>query len=249
MGFLHTDAAIEKATTEKRQLAVEVVSRESTGDNRYRVVVAANEKSRNVFGYDLRMEGVDFSNYLRDPVVLFAHNHEDLPVARSLDVTRNNENHITADFEFLPNDERAQRVKNAWDLGFLRAASISFLPTEVESNEDGALVATHSDMLEWSIVNVPADPDSLKVAARSLETLAEELTGEAATDPVPSVAERLADVETGLAELEARTAPLLGEYMARQISDDINDDPQLPKDLTLESLGLDRSLAHIDSKE
>ncbi len=136
-------------------------------EGRYRVVVAANERSRNPL-WDLNLAGVDFTNYRRNPVVLYNHDDAQVPVGRTLDIGQDSTGSIAATFEFLPQDPFAERVKNAWDMGFLRAASIRWLPLETERGQGGRIVTTRADMLEWSIVAIPADPDSLRVAARSL---------------------------------------------------------------------------------
>ena len=52
--------------------------------------------------------------------------------------------------------------------GFLRAASISWLPLESRPVEGGRLRDTRSELLEWSIVAVPADPDALRESQRLL---------------------------------------------------------------------------------
>ncbi len=137
------------------------------GEGRYRVVVAANERSRNPL-WDLNLAGVDFTNYRRNPVVLYNHDDAQVPVGRTLEIGQDSTGSIAATFEFLPQDPFAERVKNAWDMGFLRAASIRWLPLETERGQGGRIVTTRADMLEWSIVAIPADPDSLRVAARSL---------------------------------------------------------------------------------
>ena len=85
---------------------------------------------------------------------------------------------MVADFEFLSDDPFAQRVKNAWDKGFLRAASVNWIPVESAPGEGGRWRDTRSDLLEWSIVAVPADPDALRESHRRL--LDEYLGGEAA---------------------------------------------------------------------
>ena len=73
---------------------------------------------------------------------------------------------VVAEFEFLSDDPFAQRVKNAWDKGFLQAASVSWLPLETAPAPGGGWRDTRADLLEWSIVSVPADPDTLKEAHR-----------------------------------------------------------------------------------
>ncbi|MFQ6031228.1 MAG: hypothetical protein ACE5Q6_27515, partial [Dehalococcoidia bacterium] len=86
---------------------------------------------------------------------------------------------IVAEFQFNSGDPFAARVENAWLGGFLRAASLRWLPlqvVEITDPETGEtrLRSEESDLLEWSIVPVPADPDTVRQAARSLN-LPEEL--------------------------------------------------------------------------
>ena len=71
-----------------------------------------------------------------------------------------------ARFEFLDDDPFAKRVRNAWDKGFLRAASISWVPLESGRSDDGGRRDTRADLLEWSIVPVPADPEALRDSHR-----------------------------------------------------------------------------------
>ena len=87
-----------------------------------------------------------------------------LPIGRTLKLTKTSSGRVVADFEFLIEDSFAQRVKNAWDKGFLQAASISWVPVEGEPVDGGRWRDTRSELLEWSIVAVPADPDALKVS-------------------------------------------------------------------------------------
>ena len=106
-------------------------------EGRYRVVVAANERSRNPL-WDLNLAGVDFTNYRRNPVVLYNHDDAQVPVGRTLEIGQDSTGSIAATFEFLPQDPFAERVKNAWDMGFLRAASIRWLPWKRSAGRAGA---------------------------------------------------------------------------------------------------------------
>lgn len=153
-------------TTPQRSMLWVAESRR-VAEGRYRVVVAANERSRNPV-WDLDLRGVDFTNYRRNPVVLYNHDDGQVPVGRTVEIGQDAAGRIVATFEFLPGDPFAERVKNAWDMGFLRAASIRWLPVETDRGANGRIVTTKADMLEWSIVAIPADPDSLRTAARTL---------------------------------------------------------------------------------
>ena len=109
-------------------------------------------------------EGMDVTNYLRNPVVLWAHDYAGrtpsagLPIGRTLRLDRSASG-IDAEFEFLPDDPFARRVENAWDRGFLRAASIGWESLEAEPLGRGRGVRhRRTELLEWSLVPVPADP-------------------------------------------------------------------------------------------
>ena len=151
-----------------RSLPMDIVKTRVLGNNHYEATIAANEKVRQP--PDLEFQGLSTENYLRNPVVMWAHDSMGrspsggLPIGRTLKLNRSQDGQIIAEFEFLDDDPFAQRVKNAWDKGFLRAASISWIPVESVPIGDGRWRDTKSDLLEWSIVSVPADPDALREA-------------------------------------------------------------------------------------
>ena len=135
------------------------------GEDVYSVTIFANELSRDGMSVDL--DGMDFSNYEKNPVVLYAHDHMGrtdsggLPIGQTVRLARTSGGHIRADFEFLSGDAFAERVRNAWEQGFLRGASIGWRPLETRPSGRG-MRAVRSELLEWSIVAVPADPDALR---------------------------------------------------------------------------------------
>ena len=139
---------------------------EPIGENAYSVTIFANEKARD--GVSIDSDTIDFSNYEKNPVVLYAHDFMGrtesggLPIGRTLKLVRAADGQIRADFEFLDGDPFAARVRNAWDRGFLRGASIGWRTTCPSER------APKSELLEWSIVAVPADPDALRDAYHSI---------------------------------------------------------------------------------
>ena len=88
------------------------------------------------------------------------------PIGRTLALDWVQGRGLVARFEFLDDDPFAQRVRNAWDKDFLRAASISWVPLESGKTDDGGRRDTRADLLEWSIVPVPADPEALRDSHR-----------------------------------------------------------------------------------
>jgi hypothetical protein len=149
--------------------------RESSEQGAYRATIFVNERARQ--GPDLDVEGLQVDNYMRNPVVLWSHDMSGktesagLPIGRTNRMTNTN-GKIEVDFEFLDGDPFADRVRNAWDKGFLKAASVSWLPLESEETDDGRQRDVRSDLLEWSIVSVPSDPEAVRQAhSRIMEGL------------------------------------------------------------------------------
>lgn len=160
-------------TPHSREVVLE--RRESPTQGAYRATIFVNERARQ--GPDLAVEGMQTENYMRNPVVLWSHDMSGKTESAGLPIGRTNRmtstgGKIEVDFEFLEDDPFADRVRNAWDKGFLQAASVSWLPLESEQGEDGNQRDIRSDLLEWSIVSVPADPDAVRVAhSRLMGTL------------------------------------------------------------------------------
>ncbi len=155
-----------------RSMSMDIVQCSAAGANRRSVTIAANNRARATPELDLR--GLRFDNYRRNPVVMWAHDavgrspSGGLPIGRTLSIGRATDGGIVAEFEFLDDDPFAQRIRNAWDKGFLQAASISWLPLESRPAANGGLRDIRSELLEWSIVPVPADPDALRESHRRM---------------------------------------------------------------------------------
>ncbi len=204
---------------------MDVVERGARADGVCRVTIAANESARRP--PDLDFDGLSIDNYLRNPVVMWAHDSVGrspsggLPIGRTLGISKTPEGRIVADFEFLSGDPFAQRVRNAWDRGFLQAASISWMPIETAPIGDGRWRDVRSELLEWSIVSVPADPEALRETHRRMLGL---ILGEE-----PGVSSfRLADqppdpggaaAGEALAELRETTAQIKESIVQRERSD------------------------------
>ena len=189
---------VSTAYREQCRVMVVTEARQAEDGSAHRMVIAANELSRN--GDELNLRGISFKNYRKNPVVLWAHDaYEGIPIAKTVKIGHDDQGRIVADFEFNSDDEFAARVENAWNGGFIRGASIRYMPTKVvevrnEAGEVERVRIEESDLLEWSLVPIPADPDSVRAAARALGLPAEIFRGiepepeddeaEPPTDPV-----------------------------------------------------------------
>lgn len=127
-------------------------------DDGYTAVIAVND-SVGGGGRSVDLSGMDITTYMRNPVVLWSHERNEPPIGRTTDLRRNKAGRIEADFEFAPNDQRSQALRNLWDRGFLRGASIGWRYTEEGRPE----------LIEWSLVSVPADRDAVRAAVGLLD--------------------------------------------------------------------------------
>lgn len=107
-------------------------------------------------------EGGDFTAYQRNPVVLFGHDRSGLPVGSTTTLEVVPGRGIRARWRWLEGDAFAARVKNAFEQGVLRAASIGFLPQASEPNGNGGRRFTKWELLEWSLVPLPANADAVR---------------------------------------------------------------------------------------
>ena len=115
-------------------------------------------------------KGVDFENYNKNPVVLWAHTYNEPPIGKAQWVKQGRK-YIKAKWEWA-DTAKAQEIKQLWDGGFLNAVSVGFIanksheptPAEIKKNPEWSTVYKIVDeweLLEFSIVPVPANPEAL----------------------------------------------------------------------------------------
>ena len=131
----------------------------------------ASDESVDRYGDIVRASGWQLDNFRRNPVLLFAHDSRQPPVGQvpSIEVV---ERELIADCLFRPegDSQLSDDVWRAVEGGFLRAASVGFTPTgpinelvDPAGNWTG-FEFTSQELLELSVVPVPANPQALAVA-------------------------------------------------------------------------------------
>lgn len=104
--------------------------------------------------------GWKLDNYKRNPVVLWAHDYSSLPVAKATGIGIEGGS-LKADTQFAdyPFAETVFRLLKG---GFLNATSVGFAPKTYKINEERmGLDFEEQELLEFSIVPVPANPEAL----------------------------------------------------------------------------------------
>ena len=168
----HQDASTGSAPSDVL-LRKEFVSEIEAGEDRtIKFVISTGDPDREKD--IISADGWNTSNYLKNPVVLFAHDYASLPVARASNVKLENGN-LVAEAEFA--DEKlnpmAEQVYQMLKQGFLRGASVGFRPLEFQFNEQrGGVDFAKQELLEFSVVPVPANPGALMSAGLSADSAA-----------------------------------------------------------------------------
>jgi hypothetical protein len=129
-------------------------------------------------GLDLRLDGLDTTNYERNPVFLWVHNYAMPPLGKVTKI-RKLKKRMEMSVLFDQDDDFAVDIERKYREGFLTAVSIGWIITEyergVEGEDEADYIVTGSDLLDLSAVPVPGDPDALMprelAAVRSIANL------------------------------------------------------------------------------
>ena len=146
--------------SESRELGETRNTGSSHGKNS--LTLQASIESEDRAGDVIRAEGWELDNYRLNPVILWTHRHDLLPVGKSVDVWVEN-GALMATVEFAPT-EFAQQVRRMFEEGFLRGVSVGFraLKTSPRSgNGRRGTVFERQELLEISAAPVPMHPYAL----------------------------------------------------------------------------------------
>lgn len=164
---------LEKGVLTKKDLPIKV---EALGERTVRFTISKEVTDRD--GDILRAEGVDFTNYMKNPVFLPFHNTRDFPLGKVTNFWVEGKS-VKADVYFptlaeLSSDlsnvsEKARLIDfcfHCYKTGMLNAVSVGFIPLEWVETKDGYDI-TKWELLEFSAVAVPANQDAIAEAVKS----------------------------------------------------------------------------------
>ena len=131
-------------------------------ENKYQAIASSDVVDR--YGDIVDQTGIDTTNYMLNPVMLWAHNSSEIPVAKCTGIDRSQAGKTIVNFEFNSpqGSPLAPYIQNSYDNGFLNALSIGFM-----ENERSGVTITKSELLEISFVPVPANQEALKLAMKA----------------------------------------------------------------------------------
>jgi phage head maturation protease len=176
-----TVAAI-KTNPEVLQVRIKAEEPIAINEEQRKISYVVSDETPDRVGDIIAVKGWDLSNYKKNPVILWAHEAKDVPpIGRGHNVRRRyGPDRLTADVEFAPKEayEFADTIYQLARRGFIRATSVGFMPKEaaqLDKEQRSKLglgpygqLFTSSELMEISIVAVPANPSALEEGVKSL---------------------------------------------------------------------------------
>lgn len=152
-----------------KQYASEIKTEEIKG-RKIPFVISTNDVDRD--GDVVSVDGWDLKNYQKNPVVLWAHDYRRLPVGRGHDVKVDGGSlRAVAEFAAKEVSEFADEVYRMVVGKFLSAVSVGFVPRKWAFSEENGrqfgIDFLEQELLEFSVVPVPANPNALVSLAAS----------------------------------------------------------------------------------
>lgn len=126
----------------------------------FKVVISTSDVDRQ--GDSVTQSGWDLNFYKSNPVVLWAHDYEALPIGICTKIEIDG-NRLVAEGKFAPMEANpfAQQIRRLYELGMVNTTSVGFIPKEYDPNRQGVIMK--QELLEFSFVPVPANPYALRL--------------------------------------------------------------------------------------
>jgi HK97 family phage prohead protease len=145
----------------------------------------ASDETPDRVGDVIEVAGWNLTSYKRNPVVLWGHDSNNTPpIGRAVNVRRgmgpSGKPALLASIEFAPKEAHpfAETLYQLTKGGFLNAVSVGFMPRSTKQISDAerqslgmpkyGMYYDSADLLEISVVSVPANPSALITGAKSL---------------------------------------------------------------------------------
>lgn len=171
-------------------------------------------------GEKIDQNGWDLKNFKNNPVLLWAHDHNEISVgnARNIHIERSSG---TPKLVFTPDfheaTDKARALKTLYEEGRLNSFSVGFIPKEFDGKDSTYL---KQELLEISAVNVPANPDARTMSYKTLlskgfkKDVAKEVVGIEETE---NTTDSKKDFKKLLENLKGALADMLEEHEEEEV--------------------------------
>lgn len=193
----------------KLALSFDSASTKDLGEGVLEAIITTSSVDRHNESIDTK--GIDTKAYMSNPVVLWGHDYEGLPIGKTIKLTKQMGTQIKARFQLAVEEfPFAATVYSMVKSGYINGVSIGGI---VREWSDDYSVINKMEMVEFSIVPVQANADAL-ITSRALE----KMTGKS--------------VETIKAEFQDFNRKILLDKVADMGEDEIKDAIRVLRNLT-----------------
>lgn len=149
--------------------------------------------------------GWDLTNYKNNPVVLWAHQNQEFPIAQMIEIAIDQNGNLAGKMKFAVDEyEDAATVYKLMVGKYLRAFSVGFSNNVYEVDQNDEVVnLTENELFEVSVVNVPANAEAL---SKELEKAAADVEDRKDESPTLSdeTVDKIADAVCAKMEMRKR---------------------------------------------
>ena len=174
-GSLERDLSDDKKVLLQRGMRIrKAVVEKDMGEGIIQFIACTDGIKRD--GNRVRNEGWSFTNFEKNPQFLWCHDYGSLPIGKHVQWEidkENGESVLRLWSQFCSADlyPFADKVRQMYEGGFLRAGSVGWIPLEWEplKDEEDRTIGfdfTRNELLEFSAVPVPSDPDAIVEAVQ-----------------------------------------------------------------------------------
>ena len=156
----------EKAVGERVKLSMtfDNASTKDLGEGMLEAIITTNSIDRHNEAIDTN--GISYKGYMDNPVVLYGHDYEGLPIGKTLKITKQQGSKLKARFQLAIEEYPfAATVYSMIKAGYINAVSIGGI---VQQWSDDYRTILKMEMVEFSVVPVPANSEAI-ITSRSLE--------------------------------------------------------------------------------
>ncbi len=159
------------------QSEIKTIKDEQSGETiiEYKLSVEKPDRVNDI----VKISGIDLTQYLKNPVVLY--NHNGMPIGKGINIYMKDDV-LYGSIAFHRKTQLSEELANLAESGYIKAVSIGFIPKEIkeykltkemlDTQDYNPLIPTYreftkSELIEFSLCSIPANPDALTTEDKS----------------------------------------------------------------------------------
>lgn len=146
----------------KALLTIDIKEITTDKNGTFKVIMTTDKKDRD--GEVIKIDGWNFENFMKNPVVLYGHNYWGLEnIIGRVDKIYRTGNQWIAEGKFASQEAnpKAQMVRRLYDEKIIQSVSVGFIIKGRDPTDDS--IITSAELIELSFVPIPANPDAVDI--------------------------------------------------------------------------------------